>query len=377
MASTIYSDQKPKIIVFHPALAPYRVDFFNSISKAFDASFYFNFPNVIDQEFDQDSLKKKCNFDINYLQNGVEFFGRSFRSGIVKIIKKEKPEIVLCSEYGPITFIVFIYYYFLKKKFRLYTLSDDSIENSRTRKGLRSFVRNIISKNISGVIFPSKDVCDWYYSNISNKTKTLELPIIHDDTLFRNKLAESINTANENINTYKLKDKKVLLFVGRLVKVKNLSFLINAVAQNKSSDWILVIVGEGLLKNDLKIQATNLNISEKILFVGRKENLELFSWYTIAQIFILPSTYERFGAVVNEALLGGCKVLCSNLAGASSLINEDNGRLFNPFDVKELCSCLQDFIKQSDKTTEKINHLRVNMMPFTFEQKIDTLIQNL
>jgi hypothetical protein len=61
---------KKKVLVFHPALAPYRVDFFNAIHKNFDASFYFSSPNVKEQYFDQESLQRDCNFSCNYLENG-------------------------------------------------------------------------------------------------------------------------------------------------------------------------------------------------------------------------------------------------------------------------------------------------------------------
>jgi hypothetical protein len=208
---------KKKLLIFHPALAPYRIDFFNELADNFDASFYFNLTNVADQKFDQVALKAKCNFQCNYLLNGFDFFGRSFRLGIIRIIKMKNPDIVICSEYGFVTWIVFLYKKLFFKRFKIYTISDDSINNSILRKGIRSFVRNMISKNIDGVIFASDEVCEWYKSNITIKTKTFVLPIIHSDVVFRESLKASLPMANENIQKHKLTGKKILLFVGRLV----------------------------------------------------------------------------------------------------------------------------------------------------------------
>lgn len=110
-----------------------------------------------------------------------------------------------------------------------------------------------------------------------------------------------------------------MLFVGRLVDVKNLNFLIEVfsdyVLLNKNAR--LILVGDGDKKNELKNLVLNLNIQDYVLFTGRYENEELYAWYKIADYFILPSTSETFGAVVNEALIAGLPVLCSNLAGAS------------------------------------------------------------
>lgn len=368
---------KKKILVFHPALAPYRVDFFNAINTAFNAVFYFNLTNVADQKFDQDKLLDKINFKLNFIQYGFDFLGRSFRFGILKILRLEKPDIVLCSEYAQVTLIVFLYKILFEKQFKLYILSDDSIDNSKSRRGLRAVFRNVIAKNCDGVIFPSSEVCNWFQENITKKTKTLELPIIHSDEVFRNELVASLDNANQNIIDFNLEGKKVILFVGRLVEVKNLSLLINVVAKLKTTDWVLIMVGEGVLMEQLKFQASNLNINEQVYFIGRKEGLDLVSWYTIADIFVLPSTFEPFGAVVNEALLSGCKVLCSETAGASSLITNENGELFSPYTETELLSCLENLLSKAILTQNSITKIKKSIMPFTFEEKIELLINNL
>lgn len=367
-----------KLVVFHPALAPYRVDFLNCLNKAFDAKFYFNHQNVIDQKFNQDALKRKLTFSPKYLNSGFEIMGRSFRFGVIKIIKKAKPKVILCSEYGSITVTICLYKIITKQKFKIYTISDDSIHKSKSRRGLRAILRNLISTNIDGVIFPSKEVCNWHITNISKNIKTLELPIIHDDISFRNQLAQSLNNADTNILKYKLLHKKVILFVGRLVTIKNIPFLLKVVSQLKNNDWKLAIVGGGQLESTLKAQAQELNIESSVIFTGRKEGNELLCWYSIASVLVLPSTFESFGAVVNEALLGGCYVLCSQTAGASSLINSDNGKIFNPYKEESLRVCLEYTLKISEPIlNNNIVTLRESRMPFSFKSKTDTLLKSL
>lgn len=57
-----YFEMKKKLVVFHPAIAPYRVDFFNSLNKEFDAIFYFEFGDVLEQSFAQDKLRGRLKF---------------------------------------------------------------------------------------------------------------------------------------------------------------------------------------------------------------------------------------------------------------------------------------------------------------------------
>ncbi|MCB0467311.1 MAG: glycosyltransferase [Aequorivita sp.] len=368
---------KQTILIFHPALAPYRVDFFNALYRTFNAHFYFNLANVSDQKFDQDDLKSKSEFSPNYLQKGFEFKGKSFRTGAISAIKKHKPDIVLCSEYSPLTCLVFGYVKLFRKNIRFYTISDDSIANSIERKGVRKLLRNIISKNSNGVLFTSETVCNWHKENVSKKINTLELPIIHKDEVLRTRYFESLSEANANIEKYNLTEKKVILFVGRLVEVKNLPFLLECFSKVENKDCKLVLVGDGALRKELETLSEKLNISGKVIFTGRKEGRALNNWYTFSQIFVFPSTYERYGAVVNEALLGGCYTLCSDAAGASSLIDGKNGQLFDPRNEMDFTEKLQAAIYDSEPLDSEITKLRENKMPFSFDDKIGSLIKQL
>lgn len=365
------------LLVFHPALAPYRVDFFNALSLDYITKFYFNFTNVQDQSFDQQNIKKQIKFNPSYLNKGFEFMSRSIRLGVISIIQKEKPNIVICSEFSQITIITYVYYVLTKKKFRLFTMCDDSLENSKERYGIRFFLRNFISRRIDGVIYCSDEVASWNKCHISSKINSLEMPIIHDDKIFRNKLAQSLQKSSEYIENYKLKDKKIILFVGRLVSVKNIPVLLDAFAQVYSENCILVIVGSGPLDTLLHKIVLNRNLKMNVIFTDRLEGNELYAWFNLAQIFVLPSTYERFGAVVNEALLAGCYVMCSNKAGAATLIDENNGVVFKPEDVNDLALKLKKQISLTDSIVDNVPTLRKSRMRFTFQEKFDFLVKSL
>ena len=108
---------KKKILVFHKSLAIYRVDFFNAVHENFNATFYFDDKRPAQDTFNQFSpnyIESKCAFKCNYLLKGFKLFGREFRLGINSIISKEKPNVIICNEYTPITIIVLIIYYRIK-----------------------------------------------------------------------------------------------------------------------------------------------------------------------------------------------------------------------------------------------------------------------
>ena len=94
-----------------------------------------------------------------------------------------------------------------------------------------------------------------------------------------------------------------------------------------------------------------------MILPGRYEGVALYGWYLCASGFVLPSTYEPFGAVVNEALIFGNKVFCSKYAGASYLIQSDNcGIVFDPLNENDTIDKLYIFLNSIDVVDE------INMM---------------
>ena len=141
---------------------------------------------------------------------------------------------------------------------------------------------------------------------------------------------------------------------------------------------MLVIVGEGPEKDDLMRLADGLQLN--ILFTGRLEGDALFAWYVLADVFVLASVQEAFGAVTNEALLAGCKVLVSRKAGSSCLVREGvNGFTFEPTDVDTLAQLMQIVSakkenREGENKKREGDFLKPNRMLVSFSECMDRLV---
>ena len=167
-----------------------------------------------------------------------------------------------------------------------------------------------------------------------------------------------------------MQGKKVLLFVGRLVKIKNVAFAIEAFIKANIPNSVFVIVGDGPERKNLESLAQH---SENIIFTGRLEGDELYAWYNIAQCFTLPSFQEPFGAVTNEALQGGCKVLISKVAGSSCLVEEGkNGYLIAPQKKDDYIKKLILMLDDAD-ACDTIHKVRQNLMIYLFDNQMSLL----
>lgn len=367
---------KKKLLIFHKALAPYRIDLFNELNEAFDADIYFFRKNLRSQKFDMEMIKKQLNFRLKYMTVGFDLTHkrRMIRFGYLLKIIKHKPDILICLEYSLITFISTAFTKLIYPKTKVYSICDDSVDVAKKCSKTRKIGRFLCFMFLDGIILGNDFAEEWYNKHFP-KIKTVVFPIIQKEERIRDIIKRGQPITKQYIEKYNLQTKNIFLFVGRLVEVKNLNFLIDVFSKHVTNhkNTVLILVGDGDRKNELIKLVDDLMIQDNVIFAGRYEHEELYAWYTVADNFILPSTSEVFGAVVNESLIAGVAVICSELAGAACLINDNNGVTFNPYDKESL---LQIFNKMSVKKRDSIYELSIknSLMPYTFNQRILELI---
>jgi len=149
------------------------------------------------------------------------------------------------------------------------------------------------------------------------------------------------------------KDQTVILFTGKLIEKKHPFDLLKAYqrAANNSSKVALVFVGDGALRPELEKYAKEHNL-KNVHFVGFKNQTELPKYYTLADIFILPSGLgETWGLVVNEAMCFGLPIIVSDLVGCGPDLVKygENGYIFPVRDIKKLTEYLLDLIQNPQK----------------------------
>lgn len=147
-------------------------------------------------------------------------------------------------------------------------------------------------------------------------------------------------------------DKPIILFVGNIIKRKNVDLIIKAKKQLKT-DCNLVIVGDGPLLSKIKEKvAKNKEIGEidNVYFTGSKNNIE--NIIPSADLLILPSFSESFGLVLIEALACEKPVIGSNVGGIKEIITEDVGLLIDPYNSKDLAIAI-DKILNDEKLRNK------------------------
>jgi glycosyltransferase involved in cell wall biosynthesis len=154
------------------------------------------------------------------------------------------------------------------------------------------------------------------------------------------------------------------LFVGRLIKEKNVLRLLEAYERyfintvNQLTPWNLMICGNGPEEAAVRGRIDLLEpvIRKGILLKGYVKQPEIIDLFADAACFILPSTSEPWGLVINEALACGLPVIVSNRCGSSlDLVKEDfNGWTFDPFTADQLAYLMEKMTFLNEKVRKEM-----------------------
>jgi glycosyltransferase involved in cell wall biosynthesis len=113
---------------------------------------------------------------------------------------------------------------------------------------------------------------------------------------------------------------EILLFVGRLVEIKEIPVLLEAVRRLSRSNMHLYLVGDGELKGQLMATAQQLGVAERCSFVGSRSHEEIPLWLSAADCFVLCSRMEGSPTVLPEAMMCGVPIVATAVGGIPEII---------------------------------------------------------
>jgi len=134
-------------------------------------------------------------------------------------------------------------------------------------------------------------------------------------------------------------DKKIILNVASLNQVKGQRYLIDAMKEivKYRKDILCIIIGDGMLRKDLKSQVKKLGLKNYIKLTGSKPHDEIPLWMNAADLFVLPSLSEGNPTVMFEALGTGLPFIGTRVGGVPEIItSEDYGLLCECANSKDL-----------------------------------------
>jgi len=211
-----------------------------------------------------------------------------------------------------------------------------------------------------------------YFPAAKNKP-FLQLPNVVDEKIFRQKTSELRLQRELLLQKWQIPEHASPLFlcIARLDPIKGIEQLIQSFLSSQVlGQAILVIAGEGSLKDTLKVLIAHSAGGERVRLLGYVAEADIVELLAIADAFVLPSLGDPYPLAVIEAAFAGLPLLLSNKVGChpEALVPEENGFLFDPYQPDEIRIFLEKFVGLGKEDWENMGRKSA----FIAEDKFET-----
>ena len=351
VVQTVDVNMTKRILIITNVPNPYRLALFNELNRqlqhagmellvVFGAEGYVRRLSGTDMS--------KATFSYKILNGGVytsaenterTFFGYK---GIDPAIKSYQPYRTIVIGFSPAT--VKLYLRSLFSNFKYIIWAGSIMKKGRNDNLLRTTMRKILMKRSSAFIAYGT-LAKHYFLQMGVSDQKVAIAMNTSDPSYFIHETDEIRT----IEGRDYRDgKQHLLYIGYLVRRKNVSKLLDVIHQLAAirNDFILDIVGDGESKADLERQAAEQNITDYVKFHGFCQKSQLPRFLAKSNVFLFQTDFDVWGLTLNEAMAGALPVLSSINAGATfDLVEEGiNGYAVDYNDTKKVVHLLQQLL---------------------------------
>jgi len=353
---TMRRENSNKVFLITNIPTPYRIPLFNELDKQLEEKglklkVIFGSLGYRHRKWKIDL--SECKFDFKILPSQcITLFNHekvlfTYR-GLLRLIKKENPKIVIANAFSIATTKIWLYSWFRRIRYIIWSGAIES--KKRPDSKLRKIQRKLLIKRAGGFIAYGKRAKE-YLINLGASPEKVEIGINTVDNDFFQRGVEKYRSTLEKRNS-----KKILLYVGYLVKRKRLDLLLKAIKilATKRDDFILKIVGDGTEKENLIKLVGYLGIARFVSFEGYKQKEELIKYYGEADCFLFPTDFDIWGLVLMEAMAAGLPCIVSFNSGATHdlIIHSNNGIIINFAQLEEVADKINWLLSNPDKAKE-------------------------
>jgi phosphatidyl-myo-inositol dimannoside synthase len=149
----------------------------------------------------------------------------------------------------------------------------------------------------------------------------------------------------------RLESRRVVLAVARLVPIKNVGLLVDAVAEllARVPQVHLVVVGDGPEAATIRTRVLAAGLRDAVTFVGSVSHAETAAFYRAADVFALSSDFDNSPNVVLEAMASGLPVVATDVGGVREFVAEGvGGAVVPPRDAAALADALERYLTRPE-----------------------------
>jgi glycosyltransferase involved in cell wall biosynthesis len=362
---------KPRLVVLTEIIAPYRIPIFNALAEHECIDPHVIFLSETDPSLREWHIhKEEIRFSYEVLpsfRKRVVKYNVLVNCGLGQALRNAKPDSILCGGYNYIASWQAAYW---ARRARIPFLMwvESNAYDDRRRHAFVEYLKKRMLDHCNGFVVPGRMSAQYVASFGTNPERIFLAPNAVDNEFFARtaKLVRDDSVAYRQANHL---PERYFLFAGRLVFAKGVFDLLEAYASLPAAvrmQYGLVFAGSGSAESDLRRRAKDISPGT-VCFAGFAQRQELAILYSLADILVFPTHTDTWGLVVNEAMVCGLPIICTNVAGCAGDLVDDggNGRVIPPKDVPQLASAMEALARDPELRSQMSIKTRTRISSFS------------
>ncbi len=338
--------EKRKVLIIHNVIAPYRLPLFELLCADSKIDLEVLYCSTGTNLFRWDVSPREYNYCFKVLPCVTRKLSY-FNPTVIFEICKRKPDVIIVDGYVDLTMQLA---YALGKILTIpVILWIEGVMEPRSLLGMFTRpLRMFFIKQADAIIVPGRLSKDYVISMGGDKSKVFIAPNSIDNDFFIKHTIEYKKNRKRLKKVLRVKKQKGILYVGQLIERKAVDRLVRAYARlrKEREDVALIIVGSGPLRNQLEHMCQANCISDVCFIDAGLKLVDLIKYYSVADVFVLPTLFDVWGFVINEAMACGLPVVSTrNAQAAVEMIHQgENGLIVKEASEEELYSAMKKIL---------------------------------
>lgn len=272
---------------------------------------------------------------------------------VLKELAKFRPDVVVTGGYNPTHLLAVMYCLIMRA--RHVSGTDGDLEFEQRLTALHRIVRRIVRRFTAAYIGPSDSSLALFQSWGASRAQVFKAPLCADNV--------AMLRTQEEIKQYDF------IFCGRLVDDKGPLFALNVaarVAKMLRKRISIVFLGDGPLYREIQQRSRSIS-SVDVTLAGFVQPDDIPDWFGKSRVLLLPSNYDAWGLVVNEACAAGLPVLSSPFVGASrELVEEGLNGFTLPLDLECWAARASEIVSDQYRLRTMGQHGRIKVGDYSY-----------
>lgn len=353
-----------KVLFLTNIPSPYRVNFFNELGRYCELTVLYERERADDREWDSN---KNINYQAIYLKGIKKGNDTALCVSVIKYLLKRYDHVIVGGYSTPTGMLAIEFLRLIRKKYIMNC--DGGFIRFNEKKINYILKKHFISK--AKLYLSTGKSCTKYLEYYGAKKDNIH--VYPFTSLYKNEILLTTLTEKEKKELkekLRIFDHKIVIYVGQMIHRKGIDVLLKAASLVSKDIKFYIIGGEPTLEYTNLIKKLDLKNIKFIKFIQKDE---LFKYYQVADLFVLPTREDIWGLVINEAMANGLPIITTDTCVAGIELVKENGYIIKSEDYKELARKINTIFTHKDISSQFSKVSLNNISDYNIENMAKTI----